>query len=184
MLCIGVVLFGSLWGLTVLATKTDRAGPSWRVSGLFWLVAGMVITAWAYRDVKPHTHVLQEKFRSALRQNTACEVRVCSNKVIEFENENFRKGWYAFQVDDEQIVFVNAGFCRRSRGFPNSDFSLVDIADEKGNIVAGFVRSHGDRLLPSRTISQREAAGLRIPGHMEIINGNFERIDIVLRVKA
>jgi hypothetical protein len=60
----------------------------------------------------------------------------------------------------------------------------VDIADEKGNIVAGFVRSHGDRLLPSRTISQREAAGLRIPGHMEIINGNFERIDIVLRVKA
>jgi hypothetical protein len=89
--------------------------------------------------------------------------------VIEFESKDRKKGRYAFQIDDELIVFVSAGFCRRSRRFPNSDFSLVDIADEKGNIVAGFARNHGDPLLPVRTISAREVAGLRIPDHMEIV---------------
>jgi hypothetical protein len=185
MLLVGVVLFGSLWGLTVFATNADKTGLSWGVSGLFWLVLGIAITLWAYRDVKPHAHVLQEKFRGALRQDTACEIRVCSNKVIEFQNsQNRKKGWYAFQIDDEHIVFVSARFCRRSRGFPNSDFSLVDIADEKGNIVAEFARNHGDPVVPIRTISAQEAARLRIPEHMEIVSGNLAQIDTLLAVKA
>ena len=97
MLLIGFVLFGGLWGLSVLATKADKAGPSWRVFGLFWFVLGTVITLWAYRDVKPHARSLQEKFRSALRRNTACEIRVCSNIFIERESKRDRKkGWYAF----------------------------------------------------------------------------------------
>jgi len=184
MLLVAVVLFGGLWGLTVLATNAEQTGPNWRVSGLFWLVIGIVITLWAYRDVKPHAHVLQEKFRSALRQDTACGIRVCSSKVIEFENRDRKKGRYAFQIDDKRIVFVSAGFCRRSRRFPNSDFSLVDIADEKGNIVAGFARNHGDPLLPVRTISAREAAGLRIPDHMEIVSGDLSQLDTLLAFKT
>jgi hypothetical protein len=93
MLLVGIVLFGSLWRLSILATKADKTGPSWLVFGLFWFVLGTAITVWAYRDVKPHAHSLQEKFRSALRQNAACEIRICSNIFIECENkQNRRKG--------------------------------------------------------------------------------------------
>jgi hypothetical protein len=184
MLLVAVVLFGGLWGLTVLATNADKTGLNWRVSGLFWLVLGIVITLWAYRDVRPHAHVLQEKFRSALRQDTACETRVRSSNVIEFENKDREKEWYAFQIDDEHIVFVSARFCRPSRRFPNSDFSLVDIADEKGNIVAGFAKNYGDPLLPLRTISERETAGLRIPDHMEIVRGDLTQLDTLLAFKT
>jgi hypothetical protein len=185
MLLVGIVLFGGLWGLTVVATNADSNGPSWRVSGLLWLLLGIGITLWAYRDVKPHVHVRQEKFRSALRQNTACEIRVRSSMVVECENKQDRKkGWYAFQLGDERIVFVSARFCQRVRRFPTSDFSMVDIADEGGSIVVGFTRNHGDPLMPIRTISGQEAAGLRIPEHMEIVSGNLTQIDTLLGVRT
>src|ERR1700730_5576542 len=130
MLLGGIVLFGGLWGLSVVATQADKTGSSRSILGLFWLVLGTFIALWAYRDVKPHAHVLQEKFRIALRQNTACEIRVCSNMFVEYENKQDRKkGWYAFQIDDGCIVFISARFCQRLRRFPTSDFSMVDIAD-------------------------------------------------------
>lgn len=185
MLLLGIVFFGGLWGLSVLATRADKAGPSWRVFGVFWLVVGTAITLWAYRDVKPHAHVLQEKLRSALRQNAACEIRIriSSSMVIECENkQDHKKGWYGFQFDDEHIVFVSARFCQRVRGFPTSDFSMVDIADEKGKIIAGYARNHGDPLVPLRTISKQEAGRLRIPEHMEIVSGNLTQIDTLLGV--
>ncbi len=180
---LGIVFFGGLWGLSVLATRADKAGPSWRAFALFWVVVGTAITLWAYRDVKPHTHVLQEKLRSALRQNAACEIRISSSMVIECESkEVLKKGWYAFQLDDEHIVFVSAPLGQRVRGFPTSDFAMVDIADEKGKIVAGYARNHGDPLVPLRTISKRDAARLRIPEHMEIVSGNLTQIDTLLGV--
>ncbi len=183
MLLVGIVLFGGLWGLSVLATKADKAGPSWRVFGLFWLVLGIGITLWAYRDVKSHARALQEKFRSALRHDTACEVRICSNKVIEFDIEQGRKKrWYAFQLGDERIIFVSGRFCQRVQGFPTSDFSMVDIADEEGILVVGFARNHGHPLVAVRSISKQEAVQLRVPEHMEIVRGNLTEIDTLLSV--
>ncbi len=184
MLLVGSVLFGGLWGLSVLATRADKAGPSWRVFAVFWLVVGTAITLWAYRDVKPHAHVLQEKLRSALRRNAACEIRISSSMVIECESKQDRKkGWYGFQLEDELIVFVSARFCQRVRGFPTSDFSIVDIADERGRVVAGYARSHGEPLVPLRTISKQEAVRLRIPAHMEIVSGNLTQIDSLLSLQ-
>jgi hypothetical protein len=183
MLPAGISFFGGLWGLSVLATHADKTGPSWRVFAVFWLVVGTAITWWAYRDVKPYAHVLQEKFRRALRGNTACQIRVRSSRVIEGGNKEDRKnGWYAFQFDDEHIVFLSARFCQRVRGFPTSDFSLIDLADEKGNVVVGFARNHGDPLVPIRTISGQEAVRLRTPRHMEIVRGNLTQIDTLLGV--
>lgn len=185
MLLVGIVFFGGLWGLSVFATNADKSGPSWRVLGLFWLIVGTAITLWAYRDAKPHAYLLQEKFRSALRQNTACEIRVSSTMVIACEDKQHpKKGWYAFQIEDECVVFISARFCQRLRGFPTSDFSMVDVADEKGKVVAGFARNHGDPLVPLRTISKQEAKRLRIPAHMLIVSGNLTDIDAFLGVDA
>ena len=185
MLLFGIVFFGGLWGLSVLASRADKAGSSGRGFALFWFVVGTAITLWAYRDVKPHAHFLQEKLRSALRQNAACEIRISSNMVIECGNmKNRKKGWYGFQFDDDHIVFVSARFCQRVRGFPTSDFSMVDIADEKGKIVAGYARNHGDTLVPLRTISKQDAVRLRIPAHMEIVSGTLTQIDTLLGVHS
>jgi hypothetical protein len=60
----------------------------------------------------------------------------------------------------------------------------VEIADEKGKIIAGYARNHGDPLIPLRTISKQEAVGLRIPEHMEIVSGNLAQIDTLLGVHA
>ncbi len=103
--------------------------------------------------------------------------------VIECVNKQDRKkGWYAFQLDDERIVFISARFCQHVRGFPTTDFSMLDIANEKANLVVGFARNHGDPLLPIRIISEQDAVRLRIPEHMEIIRGNLTQIDTLLSV--
>ena len=44
-LTVGLVLFGALWGMSILATKADKRGPSWQMSGLIWLAIGMVVYA-------------------------------------------------------------------------------------------------------------------------------------------
>jgi hypothetical protein len=105
--------------------------------------------------------------------------------VIECESKQDRKkGWYGLQLDDEHIVFVSARFCRRVRGFPTSDFSMVDVADERGRVIAGYARNHGEPLVPLRTISKQQAVRLRIPAHMEIVSGNLTQIDTLLGVHA
>jgi hypothetical protein len=61
---------------------------------------------------------------------------------------------------------------------------MVDIADEKGKIAAGYARNHGDTLVPLRTISKQDAVRLRIPAHMEIVSGTLTQIDTLLGVHS
>jgi hypothetical protein len=180
MVLVGVIIFGSLWGLTVLATVADKHGPSWFVSGLIWLGIGIPILLWSYFDLRRGVAKAIRRFESALRQNAACEVRIQSDAMVEFGEKHDEGACYAFQLDDRRVVFVVGQQFHHSARFPNNDFSMMDIGAEDGAVVAGFVRMHGARIQPIRRIAARKKAKLEIPQHLQVIDGELDQIEELL----
>ena len=143
MLLVGIVLFGGFWGLSVLARNADKTGPSWRVSGFFFgSYLGLLLRCGHIVMWKPHRSCPARKnFEAHCGRTPACEIRVISSMVIECNNKQDRKkGWCAFQFDDKtHCSSWRAQFCRRVlEDSPPSDFSIVDIADEKETSLLDF----------------------------------------------
>jgi hypothetical protein len=177
---VGVVVFGSLWGLSNLATWADKRGPNWFVSALIWLAIGIPITIWAYLSNRKGVVKSIRQLESALVQNAACEVRIHSNATIEFEEVEDEGACYAFQLNNRRIVFIVGQQFYSSLRFPTSDFSMVDFGTEDGSVVAGFVRRRGMRIKPVRRIPSQKKAKLKIPEHLQVINGELSQIEQLL----
>jgi hypothetical protein len=180
MLWVGIIIFGGLWGLTVLATVADKRGPSWYVSGLVWLGIGIPISLSSYVGVRRGVVEAIRRFESALRQNSACEVRIQSDAMVEFEEREDEGACYAFQLDNRRVVFVVGQQFHRSARFPSNNFSMVDLGAEDEAIVAGFVRTHGVRIEPVRRIPATTKATLKIPEHLRVIQGELSQIEELL----
>jgi hypothetical protein len=176
----GAIVFGALWVFTIFATIIDNRGPTWYISGLIWLVIGLPMTLWSYAGVRSDLAKAVRRFESALRLNTASTVRIQSTEMVEFEEEEDEGARYAFQLADGRIVFLSGQEFYSSRQFPNSDFSLVDIRSEDGTAIVGHIKKRGRRIEPTRTIPAKKAATLKIPDHLQIINGDLSRIEQLL----
>jgi hypothetical protein len=177
---VSVIIYGGLWGLTVLATVADRRGPKWYVSGLIWLGIGLPISLGSYIEVRKSVVKGIRRLESVVRQNAACEVRIRSNAVLEFEEQDGEGGCYAFQLDDHRVVFIVGQQFSSSARFPNSDFSMVDLGAEDGGVVAGFVRTHGARIEPIRRIPAGRKAKLKMPEHLHLMEAELSQLEELL----
>lgn len=179
MLTFGTVVFGSLWGFTVLATILDKGGPSWYVSGLIWLALGTLMTMWAYAGVRSDLSKQMDQFKSALRQNIASIYQVQTDQFVEFAEKEDEGASYAFQLAGERIIFVSGQEFYSSPQFPSSDFSLVEIRTQDGVPIIGHIERRGKRIEPIRTIANGNAA-FKIPGHLQLIHGDLSKIEQLL----
>ena len=100
--------------------------------------------------------------------------------MVEFEEEEDEGASYAFQLDNRRIVFVVGQQFYGSARFPNSDFSLIEISTEDGTVVVGSIRKYGIRIEPIRTISAQRTAKLKIPEHLQVIDGELNQIEDLL----
>lgn len=173
----GLVIFGSLWGLSILAWRADNSGPSWRTSGLIWLAIGIPISVWAHHDIRKFAATRDGSLASALKMNRAVEIRVRADAVVVLESGVDSKRMYAFQVEGKHIVFVPA---RRSARFPNSDFTLVDLLTQKQRPAAGLIEKHGQKLEPVRRIPAEMTARLKLPDELSVIPGELSQVEQVL----
>ncbi len=180
---VGVVPFGGLWGLTILATRADKTSLSWRTAGLIWLAIGIPIALWSYfSDLKPHVARYEGALGSALKRNQAVVVRIQASAVVEIEavkNKN-KNPVYAFQISGETIAFVIMPKSHLPAKFPTADFSLVDLVAENGRFAMSLVESEGSKLSPVRRISASGGAQLTIPGHLETVQGKLSGLESLL----
>ena len=177
-LVVGLVLFGGLWGLTLLATRADKASLSWRASGLIWLGIGIPISIWSYfSDIKPYIARYDGLWGSTLRKDKAVAIRIQAKAVVEIEGAKNKNPMYAFQIGPETIVFVILPKSRLPARFPTADFSLVDLVAENGRFTVSLVESAGKRISPLRRIATSEGAKLNIPGHLETVRGELNGLE-------
>jgi len=179
-LAVGVVLFGGLWGLSILATRADKKGPSWQMSGLIWLAIGVPISLWSHRDLRKHVAKYQGSCASALRMDRAVEIQIQSDSVAMFEAGTKHGPVYAFQVDDNDIVLIAYDKAHPSARFPNADFSLVDLFTEQKKPAVGLLEKRGKRIEPLKTIPSEMWAKLKMPEHLSVIQGKVSEIESLL----
>jgi hypothetical protein len=174
-LVVGLILFGGLWLLSILATRADHHGPSWRVSGFIWLLIGIPITLWSSRDLRRHVSSLGNRFDEALQQDKVVAIRIQSDAVVALAKDQHKNGSYAFQLQSHRIVVIVGRAFRCSARFPNGDFSILAIGGKHGKVVTGSVRMHGNKLKPVRTFIPRAT-----PEHLTIIGGDIAEIEHLL----
>ena len=166
--------------LCLLTVLLVRDLPWWTIAG-FWAVIGTVIAGWLWVELRlkelPQRRLWISRLESALQRNEARVRRIQSDEVVEFEEEEDEGACFAFQLRDQHIIFISGQEFYPSARFPNNDFSLIDILDGSGPAVETLIGKHGRKLRPTRRISAAVKSKLKIPNHLQIIQGKLADIE-------
>jgi hypothetical protein len=164
-----------LWALTLWASNVR-----WPVVTLVWTAIGSVLFAWNGLTERRDARRREAELQAAMQQNSANVVRVVSQSVVELEEREDEGACYAFQLPNEEIVFVVGQEFYESARFPNSDFSLVEITDNRGRVVEFFIAKDGVKLTPVRQVPAAARARLREPQHLELLKGRLDDLEGIL----
>jgi hypothetical protein len=93
------------------------------------------------------------------------EVR--SRSFVEFEEVEDEGACYAFELDDERVVFISGQEFYPEAKFPSLDFSLAYILDEAGHNVDMLIEKRGPKAAPARVIPGSVKERLVIPEMLE-----------------
>jgi len=168
----GAVLFGVLWGLTIVASRDSVV-----VVTIFWLVVGSALTLWSYFSAKTDLTRQVTRFEEPWVRNEVNEVRVQSMEMVEFEEEEDEGACYAFQLDSGRILLISGQGYYPSARFPNTDFSLARFYDNNGICIEELIHKRGHKLKPSRIVPAKVKSALFIPGHLEMIEGKISEVE-------
>lgn len=177
MIVIGLVLFAAFSGVMIIATIADKKGPAWYYTCLIGAAIASPIALWSYLSIRPKFMTDVHLFESALRRDEACVIRIQSDAMVEFEEEEDEGACYAFQLNDRQIVIVSGQEFYPSAKFPNTDFSLVTVHGDGGVLAASFIEKNGSKLRALKKIPARQKSRFKIPNSMEIVEGNVDHIE-------
>lgn len=167
-----------LWVLTLLASDAP-----WPVVTGFWLVAGAVIALWSRRDVRAGERQIEEmarRLQSALRRDEAEVHDIRASAFAEFEEVEDEGACYAFQIDEDRVVFIVGQEFYESGRFPSLDFSLAYVLDEDDRPVDMVIEKRGPRAAPARRIPAAIKRELEAPEHLEIRQGRIEDLERIL----
>jgi hypothetical protein len=147
----------------------------------FWMGLGFVFTLWIglpwRRLMRGQIPILQE----GLRTNRARELRLRSERVVEFEEYEDEGACYAFDLDSgSSTIFVLGQEFYEDDDFPNSDFSMVEILGGSGQPVDVLLTKRGRKLEPERRVPAHVKNQLDLPEHLEVIQAPLERVESAL----
>ncbi len=172
----GLSVFGILWGFTALAEK----GSHLLATANFWLVLTIPMLLWAYISASSDVKAAVSQIQNALVRNEVRVIQIKSHEMLDFEEGEDEGACYAFQLDNNEVVFISGQDYYRSSRFPNSDFCLNQILDNDGKVVEELISKRGRKLEPLRTISAGVRLKLRVPDHLEVIRGRLENLEAIL----
>jgi hypothetical protein len=167
-----------LWLWTVLASDA-----SWLIITMFWLVVGGAIAIWVRRDMRMHASGfggMARDLASALRQNAADVYDINARSFAAFEEIEDEGACYAFELEDDRLVFVTGQEFYEGARFPSLDFSLVYVLDERGRTVDMLIDKRGDKTPPTRTIPAATKQALVVPDHLEVRHGTIDTLEASL----
>ncbi|HEX8900507.1 hypothetical protein [Vitreimonas sp.] len=164
------VITASLW----LATLLTSTVPAIWVT-LVWAAGGATFYFWARRDFVKEASARIACAKSVLRSDAVDTFRIQSRafaELVEFEHEI---DFYAFETEDERIIFVAAQDIRHRRGFPSLDFTIAHILDEAGTVVEKRTIRNAPRAGSARIL---RADKLRWPiDHLEVIQARLDTLE-------
>lgn len=174
----GGAVVGALWLATLAASDVP-----WPVITAFWMVVGGGILLWVRHDLQKGSRDLESVLRgyeSALRVDRAEVFDIRSDAFVEFQEVEDEGACFAFEIEGERLVFLDGQAYYPGIKFPSHDFSLVHIVDEHGRIVDSQIEKRGPRAEPKRVVPASRKLGLRIPEHLEVVDGRLDDVEALL----
>ena len=172
----GLLIFG-VFAIVPMIVSRGRA----YIPVVAWFGIVTLISVWVYFSEKPKEESAVRTYAEALSKNEAHVTRIQSDEMVELEEEEDEGACYAFQLENNKIVFVSGQDYYASARFPNTDFSLIEIYGDGSVPVEGFIEKDGKKLKPQRKISAKVKSKLRIPFHLEVIDGSLVDLENLLK---
>jgi hypothetical protein len=167
-------------GALMLLTLRLSDAPVLVIVG-FWVVMMAVFTVWigmpGRRLMLGQIPILE----GALHGNRARELRLRSERVIEFEEIEDEGACYAFDYDGVSSIFVVGQEFYEDDDFPNNDFSMTELLGATGAPIDVLLTKRGRKLIPERVIPAAIKNELELPDHLEIVPAPLDRIESALR---
>lgn len=173
---VAALVFVPLWGLTVLVSDA----PVWVVT-VFWIVAGVGVTAWVAREQGRPSRAAVEPLRRAVESGTAAVVRIECLGWVEIEEVEDEGAHLVLQLPGDRLTFLSGQDQYPTRRFPAERIDLVDLRAPGGGIVASLRRCSGRGLHPVRVLPKEVTATMRWPGDLEVVPGTLADVERVLR---
>ena len=177
-----LLVIGPLWLASILIGAFSSQKISWLIITAIWVGLGSVIWLWSFLPESRKEQKQLSIYQDAINQNQVVVVRIASELMVALEEEEDEGACYAFQLPGERIIFVSGQDLYPTARFPNSDFSLVHILTGEGHLLERFITKHGRKLKPLRTLSAKAKSRLRVPGHLETIQGRLEDLEHLLAI--
>jgi hypothetical protein len=146
----------------------------------FWIGLSLLFTAWVGVPGRAGFRRQQIALAAAIRHNRVRGLRVQSRRVVQFEEIEDEGACYAFDIGDRRVLFVQGQEFYPDKSFPNTDFSLVDVLGSDNRVVDAIFAKTGTKLEPERRIEREVKNRLRMPDHLEVVEGELETIESAL----
>lgn len=168
------VLILPLWVASILTSKL------FVLPTLVWLSVAGLTGLWSARDARKSFATCVVPLDNAIAANRVEEIRVSAAEMVELEEIGDLGACYAFQVEADKILIVRGQEYYATRQFPNTDFSIVTIQDSNREPREIAVHKRGDKIAPARVISVEMQKKLRLPQHLELLQGRLADIEGIL----
>jgi hypothetical protein len=172
---VGVLGFGVLAVLILWLARV-----SWLIAVPFAAITSLGICVWAYVDEARKHKFLREFFSDALVHNVARVAEIKAKSMIEIEEFEDEGATFAFQVEENSILFISGQEFYSNEWFPNSHFSIVEILNSTGKLAKLLIETQGQKLTPLRTIKKHPKNWADWPEHLQLVEGKLEDLERVL----
>jgi hypothetical protein len=170
-------------GVLMLLTLRFSDAPVAAVVG-FWALMTLLFTLWIgmpwRRLMRGQIPILED----ALAANRARELRLRSNRVVEFEEVEDEGACYAFDRDGSSSIVITGQEFYEDDDFPNTDFSLIEVLGTSGTAVDVLLAKSGRKLTPERVIPASVKNAFELPDHLEVLPAPLDRIESALRRRS
>jgi hypothetical protein len=166
-MAVGIVV-GGLWAATLAFSDAP-----WPVVSGFWIVVGVGIGFWVFRNESASLAFAKANIESALRYDHVSVVDVRASELVEIEEQEDEGACWLFQLKEEILVLSGQEYYETAR-FPNDDFSLIEIRREDGRMLERLIESRGKKLTPARRLPASTRSTLPVmTTDMTIIKGSI-----------
>src|SRR5215213_3363646 len=167
-------------GVLMLLTLWLSDAPAAVVVGV-WALITLLFTLWVGMPRRRLMRGQIPLLEDALTANRARELRLQSNRVVEFEEVEDEGACYAFDRDGSASIFITGQEFYEDDDFPNTDFSMIELLGTGGRAIDVLLTKSGRKLTPERVIPASVKNALELPEHLEVVPAPLDRIESALR---
>jgi len=134
---------------------------------VYFVIASMTVlwtgmTLWSLVPELRRLDAQRRALQNAMELGSVRSIDVRATRVLELLEEEDEGACFVFEIGSDRLVVTHGQQFYPTARFPNEDFSVVDILDDKGAVICHFLRCWGRKLKPIQRIPADMASPIKL----------------------